>query len=101
MRVINSGFGNGGSGLTDQLPGILRELQSLTTKIVAGVGAATNVAVPGMLAGATVQSVTMFTAGVPSTPTPFAGGNFISITGNIKLTEASTGNQLVVNYFNK
>jgi hypothetical protein len=97
------GVGSGGSGLVDALPAAVRELQSIATKVVAGAAANTNIAVPGLADNGTVLSVVAFNAGVPSVPTPAAGNTdgFRNGVSNIRLTEVTTGNSLLVKYVNK
>jgi len=77
----------------------ITELQGLATAVVAGAAAVTNIAVAGMMAVDTIQSVLMFATGVPSDVTADAS---ITSDGNIQLaTTVSTGNTLVVSYYAK
>lgn len=75
------------------------ELQRLKTKVVAGAGAGVNIPVTGIATVDTLQSVTMFAAGVPSDVTSAAS---ITSAGNIQLAAvSSTGNMLMVNFWDK
>lgn len=77
----------------------IRELQSVTQEAVAGAAAVTNIAVAGIATTDTLESVTMFAAGVPSDVT---GEASITSAGNIQLsTTNSTGNTLLVRWLAK
>lgn len=77
----------------------IKELQRLKTKVVSGAAAATNIALTGIATDDTIQSVVMFAAGVPSDVTAEAT---VASAGNIQLsTTDSTGNQLVVSFWDK
>jgi len=76
----------------------INELQGLTTAVAAGAGAVTNIAVAGIKLTDTLQSVVMFTAGVPSVVTDAS----ITSAGNIQCAATvTTGNTLVINYYVK
>lgn len=96
-------LGHGGTGFQGTGPGsaaaMIKELQGLTTNIGDGTTAATNIAVAGIALEDTLQSVIMFAGGVPSDVTSEAS---ITSAGNIQLsTTDSTGNKLLITWFNK
>lgn len=77
----------------------ITELQQLTTKVLDGAAADTNIAVAGLGLDDTVQSCIMFAAGVPSNVTSEV---VILTAGNIQLTDTnSTGNKLLLSYWRK
>lgn len=96
LRKMSPAFGQGGSGTDTELPGILQELRGLTTVVVDGAAANTNIAVAGLGATDHVQSVLQFASGVPSKLTPSA-----QTAGNLQFAAATTGNKLVVNFYKK
>lgn len=96
LRKMSPAFGQGGSGTDTELPGILQELRGLTTVVVAGAAANTNIAVAGLKVDDHVQSVVQYASGVPSVLTPSAQS-----AGNLQFASATTGNQLVVTFYKK
>lgn len=96
LRKMSPAFGQGGSGTDTELPGILQELRGLTTVVVDGAAANTNIAVAGLGATDHVQSVLQFASGVPSKLTPSA-----QTAGNLQFASATTGNKLVVTFYKK
>lgn len=77
------------------------ELQSLTTTLVAGTTATTNIAVTGIATEDTLQSVLM-QDGTTKAVTNVSSEASITSAGNIQLaTTDSTGNTLIVNWYNK
>lgn len=88
-------IGHGGSGLNDRLPKILKELQSaVVPTLLTGAGANTNIALAGAQVGATILRVLEVpTAAVMVDRTSVAS---ITSAGNLQLTVATTGNQLLV-----
>lgn len=72
---------------------------NLKTSVVNGTTAVTNIAVAGITTADEIQSVVMYAAGVPSDVTSEAS---ITSAGNIRLsTTNSTGNKLVINWYDK
>lgn len=97
MVTMKNSFGQGGAGLTDgTLKGVLTELRGLTTVVVDGAAANTNIAVAGLGATEQVQSCVMFAAGVPSILTPSAQS-----AGNLQFASVTTGNKIVVTFYNR
>lgn len=96
LRTLSPSFGQGGSGLDTQLKGVLQELRGLTTVVVDGAAANTNIAVAGLGATDHVQSVVQYASGVPSVLTPSA-----QTAGNLQFAGATTGNKLVVTFYKK
>lgn len=96
MTDLGSQFGVAGTGINDKLPEALNELQGLTTLVVDGAAANTNIAVGGLGATDHVQSVVQYAAGVPSVLTPSA-----QTAGNLQFASATTGNKLVVTFYKK
>lgn len=96
LRKLSPAFGQGGAGLDSELKGVLQELRGLTTLVVAGAAANTNIAVTGLGATDHVQSVVQYASGVPSVLTPSA-----QTAGNLQFASATTGNQLVVTFYKK
>lgn len=98
----NNFLGNGGAGMQGDGPGtaarMIRELQGLTTKVVDGAAANTNIAIAGIKLTDTLQSVIEYVGGVP---TDRLSVSAITSAGNIRLTTVSTGNKLAVTYFVK
>ena len=93
------GLGHGGAGMHGDGPRkLFAELQGLTTRVVSGAAAATDIPVTGIAVGDTIQSVLSFTGGVPS----LVATNTVTVkAGAISLSGASTGAVLVVNYYRK
>lgn len=75
----------------------ITELQGLKVDVVAGAGAATPIALAGILTTDTILAVLMFAAGVPTKRVDFS----IPSNGNIQIAGATTGNVLVVLWWNK
>lgn len=97
LKSLGGQFGYGGTGLTDgTLRGAVSELQGLTTVVVAGAAANTDIAVAGLGATDHIQSVLAFDAGVPSVVTPS-----VQAAGTIQFAVATTGKTLVVNFYKK
>lgn len=97
LEAIPSQLGVGGSNLTDgTLRKILQQVQGITTTVVAGAAADTDIALAGVEATGTLQSVIMYNGGVPSDVTADAS---ITEADVIQLTSDSSGNTLVVTYF--
>lgn len=96
LRKLSPAFGQGGTGLDSELKGVLQELRGLTTVVVDGAAADTNIAVAGLGATDHVQSVVQYASGVPSVLTPSA-----QTAGNLQFAAATTGNKLVVNFYKK
>lgn len=97
MKKLGADFGQGGSGLTDgRLAGALSELQGLTTVVVNGAAAATNIAVGGLGLDDHVQSCVAYTGGVPSVLTVSA-----QTAGNVQFASNTTGAKIVINFYAK
>lgn len=100
--ATNPQLGNGGTGMQGSDPKsaayMIKELQGLTTVVVAGAGANTNIAIAGIKTTDTIQSCLEFAAGVPANRTSVTS---ITSAGNIQLTASTTGSTLVVTYFKK
>ena len=96
MTALGSPFGVAGTGTNDKLPKALKELQGLTTLVVDGAAANTNIAVAGLGATDHVQSVVQYASGVPSVLTPSA-----QTAGNLQFASVTTGNKLVVTFYKK
>lgn len=98
----NPSLGNGGAGFQGSGSGsaaaMLKELQGLSIRVVAGAAASTSIAVAGIATEDTILSVVKFSAGVPSDVTADAA---IYSAGNIRLTSDSAGTVLQVFFFNK
>lgn len=95
MKQLGKDFGQGGSGLTDgRLAAALKQLQGLTTEVVNGAAANTNIPVPGLGADDHIQSVIMYAGGVPSKLVPSAQS-----AGNLQFASVTTGNKLVINFY--
>lgn len=95
MKKLGKDFGQGGSGLSDgRLGAALRQLQGLTTVVVSGAAADTNIPVAGLGADDHIQSAIMYASGVPSKLTPSAQS-----AGNVQFASATTGNQIVINFY--
>lgn len=95
MKQLGKDFGQGGSGLTDgRLASAVRQLQGLTTVVVDGAAADTDIAVAGLGAEDHIQSVVMYASGVPSVLTPSAQS-----AGNVQFESETTGNKLVINFY--
>lgn len=75
----------------------ITELQGLRVDVVAGAGANTNIPITGILTTDTLLAVLMFAAGVPTKRSDAS----ITSNGNIQVVGATTGNVLVVFWFNK
>ena len=77
----------------------LAELQAITSFVADGASAVSDITVTGVGALDTIESVTMFAAGVPSDVTADAS---VTAADTIQLaTVDSTGNKLVVRYWAK
>jgi hypothetical protein len=102
MLESNSQLGQGGAGMHGSGSGsaaaMIKELQGLTTKVLTGAAANTNIAVAGIATEDTIQSAILFTAGVPSDITANAA---ITSAGNVQFTSDTSGKQVVLTYFNK
>ena len=97
LKAMSPSFGSGGAGLSDgTLKGILGELRGLTTVVVDGAAANTNIAIAGLKVDDHIQSVVQYTGGVPSVLTPSA-----QTAGNLQFAAVTTGNKLVVNFYKK
>lgn len=97
LKTMSSAFGQGGANLSDgTLKGILGELRGLTTAIVDGAAANTNIAISGLKVDDHVQSVVQYTSGVPSFLSPSA-----QTAGNLQFASVTTGNKLVVTFYKK
>lgn len=97
LKSMSPSFGSGGAGLSDGLlKGILGELRGLTTLVVDGAAANTNIAVAGLKADDHIQSVVQYAAGVPSILTPSA-----QTAGNLQFAAVTTSNKLVVTFYKK
>lgn len=97
MKKLGADFGQGGSGLTDgRLADALTELQGLTTVVVNGAAAATNIAVAGLGADDHVQSCIAYTGGVPSALAVSA-----QTAGNVQFASDTAGAKVVINFYAK
>jgi hypothetical protein len=98
----NAQLGHGGTGLQGDGPGtaaaMIKELQGLTVTVVAGAGANANIGIAAIATEDTLVSVIEFIAGVPTSRTATTA---ITTAGNIQCSVATTGNALVVTWFNK
>lgn len=76
---------------------LVKQLARLTTVVVAGAGANTNIPIAGIATGDVLVSVIE----VPASAALVDRKSATSITsaGNIQCTQATTGNQLLVTYF--
>jgi hypothetical protein len=96
----NTQLGHGGTGLQGDGPGtaaaMIKELQGLTVTVVPGAAANTNIPVASIATEDTIVSAIEFVAGVPTARTVT-----ITSAGNIQCTAATTGNSMVVTWFNK
>lgn len=96
LKKIGSQFGSGGSGLSDgTLRDALLQLQTLTTEIVDGAAADTDITVPGLDAGDVLQSVVVFNAGVPTA----SGATNVTAGGKLRVATNTTGAKLVVTFY--
>ena len=97
LQTMRNDFGSGGSGLTDgTLKNVLSEIRGLKTVVVDGAAANTNIAVTGLGASDHIQSCVMFAAGVPSIVAVSA-----QTAGNIQFASVTTGNKIVVTFYDK
>ena len=98
----NPRLGDGGTGMHGRGDGsaakMIEELQSLTVEVLAGAGADTDIAVAGIKTTDTILSCIEYVAGVPTDRT---GATSITSAGNIQVSVATTGNQLVLMYYVK
>ena len=92
-------LGHGGIGMDGDKPKkLFDELQGLTTQVVAGTTANTDIPVTGIAAGDTIQSVVAFAGGTPSLITT----NSVTVkAGAIAISTNTTGSSLVVTFFRK
>lgn len=81
---------------TDLISAII-ELQGTKFTVVTGAGAATPIALAGILTTDTILAAIMFAAGVPSNRVDFS----IPSNGNVQFVGATTGNTVLVIWANK
>lgn len=96
LEALNDILAGGGAGTDGGIGKALRELQGLKLKAVAGAAANTNIAVAGIATEDTIVGALEFTAGVPA-EIPLT----ITSAGNVQSTTDTTGNVVVLLYFNK
>lgn len=75
----------------------ITELQGLKIDVLAGAGAGVSIPLAGILTTDTILGVLMFAAGVPTKRVDFS----IPTNGNVAIAGATTGNVLVVLWWNK
>ena len=76
----------------------IAELQSKKVEVLAGAAADTDIAITGIEVGDKLGSVIEFAAGVPTDRTATTS---VTSDGNIQCTVATTGDVLVVEWYNK
>ena len=108
LETIAPNFGKGHSRLAGQLAGsthnILQELQGLRISVVGGAAANTNIAVAGIAENDTLLSVVRFDRNATAaniTLADVSGIASITSAGNIQLTAATTGDSLIVFWYDK
>lgn len=76
----------------------IAELQSKKTEVLAGAAADTDIAVTGIEVGDAIGSAIEFAAGVPTDRT---GSVAVTSNGNIQCSVDTTGDTLIVEWYNK
>ena len=76
----------------------IAELQSKKVEVLAGAAADTDIAITGIEVGDTLGSVLEFAAGVPTDRTATTS---VTSDGNIQCSVITTGDVLVVEWYNK
>lgn len=76
----------------------IAELQSKKIEILAGTTADTDIAVTGIAVGDALGSVIEFASGVPTDRTATTS---VTSAGNIQCSDITTGNVLLVEWYNK
>jgi hypothetical protein len=77
----------------------IAELQSKKIEILDGAGADTDIAITGIAVGDTIGSAIEYVAGVPTTDR--TATTAVTSAGNIQCSAATTGNVLLVEWYNK